>query len=127
MDLGTGTGVIAIIAAKYGHTVRATEVDPEAHRIATENIDRNDVEGLVVVTQKNAVTSRVDSTDLVVANVTLGVHRQISANYANADRIIVAGILCNQVGKMGELLPEHTSTTISTRGEWAAIDFSRAE
>ncbi len=44
LDLGTGSGILAIAAAKLGYApVRALELDPDALRIARENARRNRV------------------------------------------------------------------------------------
>ena len=125
VDLGTGTGVIAIIAARLGCQVRATEFDATAVDVARSNIDANAVAHAIELTHGDAADSLVEQRDLVVANVTLDVHRMIAANYATADRIIVAGLLCSQVSTMTTLLPNHRAHTIRTTGEWAAVSFLR--
>lgn len=122
VDLGTGTGVLAILAAKMGATVRAVEVDPVAVDVAAENIERNGVSPQVELICADAGAAEVESTDLVVANVTLDVHRLISPTYQAAGHVIVAGILCGQVSSLSSLLDSHRAKTISTAGEWAAID-----
>ena len=125
VDLGTGTGVIAIVAARWGCPVRAIEYDPVAERVARQNIERNGVEHLIQLTQGDAFESRVEPDDLVVANVTIDVHRHISPTYSAADRIVVAGLLCSQVAKMRQMLPTHTAKTVQTMDEWAAVSFLR--
>jgi release factor glutamine methyltransferase len=49
LDMGTGTGVLAIAAARFGHTVVAVDVNPEAVRCAKMNSLLNHVEGDVEV------------------------------------------------------------------------------
>ena len=124
-DLGTGTGVIAIIAALAGHNVRATEYDDDAVAVARANVDANNVANRIELTHGDAADSPVKHNDLVVANVTIDIHRLIAGNYRRADRIIVAGLLCNQVSMMRELLPDHRAHTIRTEGDWAAASFLR--
>ena len=67
----------------------------------------------------------MEKSDLVVANVTIGVHREISTTYAAADRIVVAGLLNSQVEEIQQLLPLHTAKTVRTVGEWAGVNFLR--
>ncbi|MBT8068448.1 MAG: methyltransferase [Gammaproteobacteria bacterium] len=43
LDLGTGSGIIAIIAAKLGYTVDAVDLNDEAVRCARDNAERNNV------------------------------------------------------------------------------------
>ncbi len=126
-DLGTGTGVIAIIAALSGHKVRATEVDEASVGVARMNVKDNGVADLVELIHGNATQSRVARDDLVVANVTIDVHRLIAPTYRVADRIIVAGLLCGQVGEMRSLLPDHHAHTVKVLNEWAALSFCRSE
>ncbi len=50
IDVGTGSGVLAIAAAKLGaSSVVAFDEDPEALRNARENVVRNDVATLIEV------------------------------------------------------------------------------
>lgn len=50
LDMGTGTGVLAIAAAKTAHRrVVARDIDPESVRVAAHNAKRNGVAGLVAV------------------------------------------------------------------------------
>ena len=48
LDIGTGTGILAIAAAKLLHRqVLAGDIDPRAIRVARHNVARNGVAGLV--------------------------------------------------------------------------------
>lgn len=72
IDLGSGSGILAIAAARLG-AVRATgiEVDPEAEPVATANAERNGVSGRVTfVTGDAAVLVQLAGpADLVLANI----------------------------------------------------------
>jgi SAM-dependent methyltransferase len=50
-DVGTGTGVLAILLARAGARVLATDLDPRAVACARENASRFGVAGRVVITQ----------------------------------------------------------------------------
>lgn len=43
LDVGTGTGLVAIVAARAGHRVTATDVEPTAARLARANARRTGV------------------------------------------------------------------------------------
>ncbi|MDH4053818.1 MAG: methyltransferase [Gammaproteobacteria bacterium] len=43
LDLGTGSGVLAITAAKFGYSVDAVDLNDEAVRCARDNAERNNV------------------------------------------------------------------------------------
>ena len=50
LDLGTGSGILAIAAAKLGTAeVLAVDIDAQAARVAVENVERNGVGGTVQV------------------------------------------------------------------------------
>lgn len=74
LDMGTGTGVLAIAAAKTWHRrVIARDIDPEAVRVARHNAARNGVAGLVRVRRSAGYGERgvADAApyDLVLANI----------------------------------------------------------
>lgn len=123
VDLGAGTGVLAILAAKEGATVRAIELDQRAVEVAGQNIERNGVAGRVELTQGDAASFEVSAHELVVANVTLDVHRHLVDAYRSAERIIIAGILRDQTSALEAMLGTHEAGKIRTRGPWAAIEF----
>jgi ribosomal protein L11 methyltransferase len=47
LDLGTGSGILALAAAMLGHEVQAMDFDPESIRTAKENAKRNGLAGKV--------------------------------------------------------------------------------
>jgi ribosomal protein L11 methyltransferase len=51
LDLGCGSGILAIAAARLGATVLALDTDPIAIAATRENVARNDVAGLVSVAE----------------------------------------------------------------------------
>lgn len=73
IDLGTGSGILAIAAAKLGcYRVIARDIDETAVRVAQENVERNSVAEQVVV-QHGSLEGMVTSArrfDLGMANLT---------------------------------------------------------
>ena len=70
-DVGTGSGVLAITAAKLGAAfVRAIDNDPDAVENARENIAANDVGQIVEAHVDDFTTTAVEPADLVTANLT---------------------------------------------------------
>lgn len=50
LDLGSGSGILAIAAARLGAArVLALDIDPEAVRVACDNVQRNGLESIIVV------------------------------------------------------------------------------
>jgi len=72
LDVGCGSGVLAIAAAKLGFApVVAVDVDEIAVAVTLENARLNDVE--IAAHTANALTSELQPVDAVVANIVLDV------------------------------------------------------
>jgi ribosomal protein L11 methyltransferase len=71
LDVGTGSGVLAITAAKLGApSVTAIDNDPDAIENARENIAANQVDAAVQAHVVDFTTTAVDPGDVVTANLT---------------------------------------------------------
>jgi ribosomal protein L11 methyltransferase len=71
IDVGTGSGVLAIVAAKLGAAfVSAIDVDPDAIENARENIARNGVGHIVEAHVRDLTHPGMPAADLVTANLT---------------------------------------------------------
>ncbi len=70
LDVGTGTGILGIAAAKIGAAkVLCADIDKKAVEIARENVAINQVSDRVAVVNRDVATIR-DSFNLIVANLT---------------------------------------------------------
>src|SRR5262249_35837040 len=74
LDMGTGTGVLAIAAAKTWHRpIEARDIDPESVRVAAHNARRNGVAPRVAVRRsagyRDRFVARAAPYDLVLANI----------------------------------------------------------
>jgi ribosomal protein L11 methyltransferase len=105
LDLGTGSGVLAIAAARALHRrVLATDIDANAVRAARDNAQLNRANGFIAVVQANGVTAPVIRTrgpfDLVFANILLGPLQRLAAPLtkiaAPGGRIVLSGIIAAQ-------------------------------
>lgn len=65
-DVGTGSGILAIVAAKLGATVQAVDIDPVAVRVAQENRDLNGVDFLV---KEGSLEDLIGKPEIIVANI----------------------------------------------------------
>jgi len=75
IDVGTGTGILAMLAKKHGvGQVLGIEIDPEARRVARENIQQNELE---INVPDLLVEDIHEKFDIVVANIIDGVLIQI--------------------------------------------------
>lgn len=105
LDLGTGTGVLAIAAAKaLKREVLATDIDPVSVRIAGENAKLNRVAHLVKTAHADGFGTPVISQnapfDLILANILARPLMQLSTGMVQRIRpggtIILSGLLVHQ-------------------------------
>jgi ribosomal protein L11 methyltransferase len=81
LDLGTGSGILAIAAAKLGaRTVWAVDIDPEARAIAAENAARNGVADRLRI--QSDLLSAPAAFEVVVANLLAGTLIELAADIA---------------------------------------------
>ena len=105
LDLGTGTGVLAIAAAKALHgAVLASDIDPASVRVARENARLNRTGGLVrIITATGFSAPQFTSAgpfDLVLANILANPLRQLATpmtrHLAPGALVILSGLLTPQ-------------------------------
>jgi ribosomal protein L11 methyltransferase len=127
LDVGTGTGILAIAAAKLFPAARieACDTDAEAVEIACENARLNEVRKRV-----NFFVGTIDETiasaNVVCANLTADVILPLlpALMGATCGRLILSGILDSQTELILSRLRELGITTppeVITDGEWVAI------
>jgi ribosomal protein L11 methyltransferase len=127
LDVGTGTGILAIAAAKLSPEARieACDTDAEAVEIARENARLNGVAERIEF-RVGTVDERSASADLVCANLTADV---IASHLpaligVTCGRLILSGILDSQEALIRSRLQEigiPEPPEVSTDGEWMAI------
>jgi len=75
LDVGTGSGILAIAAAGLGASrVLAIDADPIAVAVARANVAHNGVSERVRVEEGDLLTGVQDTADLMVANLTADLH-----------------------------------------------------
>jgi ribosomal protein L11 methyltransferase len=105
LDLGTGSGVLAIAAARaLRQHVLATDVDAEAVRVARGNAQLNHAGALIEMARAYGVSGQLvrarASFDLIFANILLGPLQRFAAPLkrliAPGGRIVLSGLLASQ-------------------------------
>jgi ribosomal protein L11 methyltransferase len=105
LDLGTGTGVLAIAAAKAQHRfVLASDIDPLSVRVARENARLNGAGNRVQTIQATGFSAPQFAShapfDLVLANILANPLRQMATSMARhlapAALVILSGLLPHQ-------------------------------
>lgn len=70
LDIGTGSGILGILAAKLGaNRVLGVDIDPVAIKVAKENILQNHVQEVMEVKAGNLTEIVKEKSDLVVSNI----------------------------------------------------------
>ena len=130
IDLGTGSGILAIALARLGvgHVV-AIDDDPDAVAAAAANAERNDVAAHVEARADDATILEIPPAPLVVANIITPVHRRLAARYAHyvapGGTLILGGILdaeAPELTRMFALLGWRESDVVSREG-WTTLVF----
>jgi len=126
LDVGTGSGVLAIAAHKLGAArVVGNDIDPHAVRIARENAQKNGAEGVEIT--ERPLERIAGSFDVVLANLFSGVLCQLaprlSAKLAPRGELLVSGILAGQAAEVTAALEHEGLRTKERRdsGEWVLL------
>lgn len=126
LDVGTGTGILAIAAAKMFSEARveAVDLDVEAVEIARENAGLNDV-GAQIHFQVGPIDEQTASANLVCANLTAAVIVELLPLLlgATCGRLVLSGILDSQVEMVEAELRELGTAILESEqdGEWCAL------
>jgi ribosomal protein L11 methyltransferase len=126
LDVGTGTGILAIAAAKLFREARieACDTDAEAITIARENARLNGAEQITF--RVGTVEDTTASADLVCANLTAEVIVRMLGSLLSVTcgRLILSGILDIQLAIVAASLREagiSNPVEVMQDGEWIAI------
>lgn len=107
LDVGTGSGILAILAAKRGAAkVLALDVDPDALKNAQENCTYNQVLEQVVLSRM-PVADVDEAFDIVVANIIAPVLRELAPGFPalvkTGGHLILSGMLREQLPEVMEI------------------------
>lgn len=126
LDVGTGTGILAIAAAKLSPQARveACDTDETAIAIARENAEANGVLGQIEF-RTGSIDDSTASTDLVCANLTADVIVRMLRTLVSltCGKLILSGILETQVEMVQQALQECgvSDAEIAQDGEWVSL------
>ena len=126
LDVGTGTGILAIAAAKLNSSARveACDTDPLAVSVAEENARLNGVAGRIAF-RVGSVEDATASADLVCANLTADVILPLLPALlgVTCGRLVLSGILTTQAAQVAARLVELGvgDYEIIGDGEWVAF------
>ncbi len=129
LDVGTGSGVLAIAARKLGAgRVVGVDNDPIAVANAKENASANGAHPIEL--SIGSVQEIGGSFDLVVANILANTLVDLAPELARMtrDQLVLAGILIEQQQAVTQAYVGHGLTlhNVQRRREWVRLDFHRA-
>lgn len=127
-DIGCGSGILAIAAAKLGaKEVVAVDLDEVAVKVSKENIELNNVEDKVVALHGNLTEVIDDKADIVVANIIADIIKILAkdvATFMKDDAVFISsGIIHAKVDEVKASLVENGFEIVEVQslGEWNAI------
>lgn len=130
MDVGTGTGILAIAAYKLGiPQVSAIDNDPIAVETAQENIALNHCTAIQVSSQP--LSAFREPFDIVVSNILLETHKELIGEYArlvkSGGQLILSGLLTPQKEEMDHCFSDRGFTLELSESwqEWLALMYIR--
>ncbi len=129
IDFGTGTGVLAILAAKMeAAAVLAIDYDPWSIANAAENFEKNNVANITLL-QADKFTGNASPANMVLANINRHVIidnlAAIASGLTPGGLFILSGILISDVADLQELTEGFgfTQRKLLTQNNWAGMAF----
>jgi ribosomal protein L11 methyltransferase len=137
LDIGTGSGILAIAAAKLGYSpVHAFDFDPEAVSVARANARANGVSEKLRIVRKNVMKLPIHPArqyDLICANLIstllIAGRRRIVAQLRRGGTLVLAGILKSEFLQVRKIFEEIGLKLANekTETEWCSGSFCFAE
>ena len=136
LDMGCGTGILAIVAAKLGAgvPVHAVDIDPRCCRSTVANARRNRVPHKIITVCGDASVLIRGQYDVILANINRNILLADMASYVRAlkpqgGRILLSGFYTADIPMLLEKAASLGLAEISrrTRDDWALLVLKRGE
>ena len=125
LDVGCGSGILALAATKLGVPSEGIDIEPESVRAAIENADTNGLDARFSATPLQDVRGTYD---LVVANLYAEVLTQLAPELlrVSSRHLVLAGILAERAGPLLDLLSPPLAIRAEVReGDWLHLHLER--
>ena len=135
LDLGTGTGLLAIGATKlWKRPVLASDIDPVAVEVTRENAIANNsgslIRAVVADGLANPILSRGAPYDLLIANILAGPLTQLAPSIQRAlapgAMLVLSGLLTNQEKLVTSFYGNLRFLGVRRMGPWSALVLEKA-
>lgn len=127
LDVGTGTGVLGILASKLGaSSVFGTDIEEGAVENAIENCERNKTDNFTII-KGDIELIPSEKFDIVIANINKNVLKRHMPDYANLIKdngiLFLSGFFETDIPELIEFAKSHNFETIETftKETWAVI------
>ncbi|MEJ2200144.1 MAG: 50S ribosomal protein L11 methyltransferase [Desulfuromonadaceae bacterium] len=131
LDVGTGSGILAIAAAALGaKQVWACDIEEEAIRTATANAQLNAIDDRLIITP-DALESLPDGFDVVVANIlaeeNIRLGRELNQRLKPGGTLILSGILQEKEALVVSAFSafDLNGPVIRQEGEWVCLCYQK--
>ena len=132
LDVGTGSGVLAIAAAALGASmVLGIDTDPVAIETATGNVERNGLGELIDLRVGSLPLSEPAEFHLVVANliasVLVDLAQPLAASVLSGGRLLAGGVFQDREEEVSAALVATGLRAVGRRsdGEWLGLEFEQ--
>jgi len=131
LDVGTGSGILAMASAALGaREVVACDIDSEACKVATENVQKNKLAREITITDR-PLDEISGQYDLVLANIlaaeNIRLATQLVERLAPQGHLVLSGILIEQEQQVVDDFADFPLGLLTTshRDEWTCIIYQR--
>lgn len=128
IDMGTGTGILAILAAMRGATpVTAIEIDPMVHVNAVENVRLNGHPEIEVILGDASALDNINPADILLANINRNIIVGDMGSYAAALKpggiMILSGFYEEDIPVVAEAAHRYglKQVNYTSRDRWASL------
>ncbi len=137
LDMGCGSAILSLAAAKMGLDVFACDNDPEAVRVSVENTKINDVADMVKVFCGDGFNTKEvlenKPYDIIIANILanplIQMAYDMSVSVSTSAKVILSGITTEQSASVQNAYEEQGFSLIDClqKEDWVTLVFSNAK
>ena len=131
-DVGTGSGILSIIAAKLGaKDIQAVDYDDSVLKIVQENLEENHVEDLISVAQSDLMQNVHGKANLVIANIVADIiirlFDQLDDHLEEDGTLLTSGIIEDRIDDVINAATAHGYGVVKRMENkgWACITFKK--
>ena len=131
-DVGTGSGILSIIAAKLGaKDIQAVDYDDSVLKIVQENLEENHVENVISVAQSDLMQNVNGKANLVIANIVADIiirlFDQLDEHLEEDGTLLTSGIIEDRIDDVINAATAHGYGVVKRMENkgWACITFKK--